>query len=103
MTAAEYAQVVDRSRHTELVRGRIVHMNMPFPRHGRICMRIAFLVESFLVDHPLGQTVTNDSGVLTERNPDTVRGADVAYYSFKRLPKNELGWALREDRSRPGV
>jgi Uma2 family endonuclease len=32
----------------------------------------------------------NDSGVVTERDPDTVRGADVAYYSFARLPKGPL-------------
>jgi len=32
----------------------------------------------------------NDSGVITERNPDSVRGADVAFYSYKRLPKGAL-------------
>jgi Uma2 family endonuclease len=34
--------------------------------------------------------MTNDSGVITERDPDTLRGADVAYYSFGRLPKGRL-------------
>ena len=32
----------------------------------------------------------NDSGVITQRNPDTVRGADVAYYSYARIPKGTL-------------
>ena len=35
----------------------------------------------------LGRVVTNDSGIVTQRDPDTVRGADVAYYSYARLPK----------------
>ncbi len=29
-------------------------------------------------------------GVLTEREPDTVRGADVAFYSYNRVPKGML-------------
>ena len=34
--------------------------------------------------------LTNDSGVVTERGPDTVRGADVAYYSYERIPRGPL-------------
>jgi Uma2 family endonuclease len=32
----------------------------------------------------------NDSGVITERGPDTVRGADVAFYTYARAPKGPL-------------
>ena len=45
------------------------------------------MLADFLEGRNLGQTFTNDSGVITEREPDTVRGADVAYYSFARLPR----------------
>ena len=34
--------------------------------------------------------MSNDSGVVTERDPDTVRGADISFYSFNRLPKGPL-------------
>ena len=34
--------------------------------------------------------LSNDSGVIVERDPDTVRGADIAYYSYARLPKGQL-------------
>jgi Uma2 family endonuclease len=34
--------------------------------------------------------MSNDSGVITERNPDSVRGADIAFYSFNRLPRGPL-------------
>lgn len=62
-------------------------MNMPGIRHGEICGRIAILMGEFLKGRDLGRVITNDSGVITERDPDTVRGADVAYYSFSRLPR----------------
>jgi Uma2 family endonuclease len=32
----------------------------------------------------------NDSGIITERGPDTLRGADFAFYSYKRVPKRTL-------------
>jgi len=34
--------------------------------------------------------VSNDSGIITERDPDTVRGADVAFYSYGRIPRGPL-------------
>src|SRR5581483_3813003 len=34
--------------------------------------------------------LSNDSGVLTKRGPDTVRGADVAFYSYGRVPPGPL-------------
>jgi Uma2 family endonuclease len=41
-------------------------------------------------ENDLGRVVTNDSGVITEHDPDTVRGPDVSYYSYKRVPKGPL-------------
>jgi len=38
----------------------------------------------------LGHLLSNDSGVITERGPDTVRGADIAFYSFARVPEGPL-------------
>ena len=37
--------------------------------------------------HQLGWVFSNDSGVITERDPDSVLGPDVAFCSYKRLPK----------------
>src|SRR5262249_37678465 len=31
--------------------------------------------------------VLNDAGVITERTPDTVRGADFAFYSYAQVPR----------------
>jgi Uma2 family endonuclease len=87
LTADEYGALGDLGRPTELIRGRIVEMNVPYSRHGQICFETALIVGNFVKQHQLGHLITNDSGVITERNPDTVRGADVAFYSFAKVPK----------------
>ena len=32
----------------------------------------------------------NDTGIVTDHDPDTVRGMDVCFYSYSRLPKGPL-------------
>ncbi|HUY88474.1 MAG TPA: Uma2 family endonuclease [Pirellulales bacterium] len=90
LTAEEYFKLPDQGRPSELVRGKIVMMNMPGFRHGLVCSAIAAALRNFVSDRDLGRVVTNDAGVITERGPDTVRGADVAFYSFARLPKTSV-------------
>ena len=92
LTAEQYAALPDLGYPSELVRGRIVRMNIPKPLHGLVCSNTNFIVSSHVRKHQLGWVFCNDSGVITERAPDSVRGPDVAYCSYKRLPK----------RSRPG-
>jgi Uma2 family endonuclease len=87
LTAEEYARLPDRGVPTELVRGKVVTMNVPAPRHGQICSKIDRLVGNHADQRGLGHVVVNDSGVVTQRDPDTVRGADVAFYSFGRVPR----------------
>src|SRR5947209_790661 len=90
LTAEEYRRLPDDGRQTELVRGRVVPVNVPAPRHGQICSRVVYLLCRHLEGEDLGHVVSNDSGVLTERDPDTVRGADVAFYSYARVPRGPL-------------
>ncbi len=90
LTAEEFEQLPDDGQVTELVRGRIVPSNMPLPCHGEICGRVVWLLQSHATERDLGRVVCNDSGVITERDPDTVRGADVAFYSYTRVPKGPL-------------
>ena|SRR5579863_1224339 len=90
LTAEQYLKLPDTDRPTELVRGKVVTMNVPAQLHGYVCSTVAWFLRSYVVPRELGRVMTNDSGVITERDPDTVRGADVAYYSFERLPKGPL-------------
>lgn len=90
LTAEEYGRRPDPGYPEELVRGRVVRMPVPDRRHGYVCGRADRLFGNFVDEHDLGRVLANDSGVITEREPDTVRGADVAYYSYERLPRGVL-------------
>jgi Uma2 family endonuclease len=90
LTAEAYGAMGDLGRPTELIKGRIIEMNVPYPRHGLVCAEAAFLLSTYIKQHQLGRIVTNDSGVKTEQDPDSVRGADVAYYSYARVPKGSF-------------
>ena len=90
LTAAEFARLPDDGRKTELVKGRIVEVPPTYPFYGYVCSKIGRIVGNFIEAQNLGRVMTNDSGVLTERDPDTLRGADVCYYRFKRLPPGPL-------------
>jgi len=85
VTAVEFAEMVD-DRRTELVRGRIIELTPPKPKHGRIVFAIARIVGGFIEDHDLGRWF-GESGVITERDPDSVRAPDAAFISYARLPR----------------
>lgn len=90
LTAEQYAQLPDTGRPTELYRGEVREMNPPDVRHGYVCAQTAHLLRNFLDPRQLGRIVSNDAGIITTRNPDTVRGGDVAFYSFRRVPPGDL-------------
>src|SRR6516165_1855375 len=90
LTAEQFAQRPDPGYPEELVRGRIVPLPQPNRRDGQICAKVVRLLGDHVEQNDLGYVLSNDAGVITERNPDTVRGADVAFYSFGRLPRGEL-------------
>lgn len=90
MTIEEFAQRPDPGYPEELVRGRIIALTLPRPPHGKICNKVGRLLGNFADEHDLGHVLSNDTGIITARDPDTIRGADVAYYSYARVPKGPL-------------
>lgn len=90
ITAEEFGKRPDPGRPEELVRGEVVGMPPPDRLHGYVCLVAASLLRAFVSERDLGRVLANDSGVITRRNPDTVRGADVCYYSYERLPRGPL-------------
>jgi len=90
MTAEEFGKRPDPGYPEELVRGRVAAMSVPDKRDGYVCLRAGRILGDFVDEHDLGRVMSNDSGVITDREPDTVRGADVSYYSFSRLPRGPL-------------
>src|SRR5438067_566420 len=74
----------NRDRHFELERGRIVEMSLPGERHGVVCGNAAGILWTFTRQRKKGHVCTNDTGLILERDPDTVRGADVTMYDEVR-------------------
>jgi Uma2 family endonuclease len=88
MTIEEYAKLPELGVPHELVKGRIVEVNRPKPRHGKVVSRICRILDEFVEEHELGHVTGGDSGIVTERDPDTLRGADAAFTSYGRLPED---------------
>jgi Uma2 family endonuclease len=87
MTAEEYRVLPDDGRHTELVLGRIVEMPPTNFMHGIVTSCVNALIRTYVKDRSLGWVTGNDSVIITERDPDSVRGPDVAFFSYTRIPK----------------
>jgi Uma2 family endonuclease len=87
LTAEAFARRPDPGHPEELVEGRIIAMPPPGFRHGKVCNRLGRLLGNFADDHDLGHTLSNDSGVVTRRGPDSVRGPDVSFYGFDKVPR----------------
>jgi Uma2 family endonuclease len=94
LTAEEFLTLDLGEGLHELVRGEIVDVPPPMTEHGRICVNAAFALETFGRQSRLGYALSNDSPVLTKRAPDTVRGADVCFYSHARWPRGAVGTKL---------
>jgi Uma2 family endonuclease len=90
LTAEEFQRLADDGVPKELVRGKVEVALHSTPRHGLICGNIVGVIRPFVIERRLGRMLCNDSAIQTERSPDTVRGADVAYYSFARLPQGPI-------------
>ncbi len=90
LTAEEYAHLPDDGRLTELVSGRIVETNWPFTSHGYFLVRLSMMLGQFVEQHGLGRVVGGDAGLVTHRDPDTVRVPGLAYYSYQRMPRGPV-------------
>jgi Uma2 family endonuclease len=87
LTADEFFALPDPpgGGRLELVRGEVVVMAGPGLEHGEVQLAVGSLLRAFVKPRQLGRVFT-ESGAVTERDPDTVRGPDVSYYSRERLP-----------------
>ena len=95
LTAEEFFALPDPKDGSkrELVRGEVITMSNPGWRHGEVQGNVYFAIKLFLKTNTIGR-VAVESGQITDRKPDTVRGPDVTYYSKERLPldKEVIKW-----------
>ena len=88
LTAEEFANMPSDGKRYDLVKGRLVEVCRPKYIHGRLQTRFARHLDIFTDENKLGAVVT-ESGHILARNPDTVRGPDVAFIAQARLEHQE--------------
>ncbi|WP_169976388.1 Uma2 family endonuclease [Tautonia rosea] len=74
----------------ELVRGEILEVTSPSPGQGFVCANVTSLLSKYGRDTGFGDVLSHDTVVLTEPNPDTVRGGDVLIPRDKRWPRTQV-------------
>ncbi len=70
----------------ELVDGTIVGMTPTGAIHGKIEVRLARLIDEHVEKSGVGWVLSGEVGIVTKRNPDRVRGADVTFISREQAP-----------------
>jgi Uma2 family endonuclease len=76
ITAEEFTDAVGFEL-AELIDGRIVEVPPPDFHHGRVELRLAVFLDSFVRESGLGAVGSGEISIITRRNPDRVRGADI--------------------------
>jgi Uma2 family endonuclease len=98
LTAEEFFDWVNQSsnrdRHFELERGEVVEMARPGERHGFVCLNVGRILLNYTYQRRQGYACSNDTGLLLERDPDTVRGPDVVLYTHgRRYDDLQVRWS----------
>lgn len=90
VTVEEYEHLPDPTDGTrlELQKGEVVAVSRPNWEHGEIAGNTYLALKLFLRKNPIGR-VSVESGVITERGPDTLRGPDVSFIRKERMPLGE--------------
>jgi Uma2 family endonuclease len=83
-TADELSRLPKLWRY-EIDEGELVIMSPAGRRHSRILMATGALLRNFVHAHKLGEVVGGEFGVYLQREPQTLRGIDVAFYSSERV------------------
>lgn len=83
-TADELKRLPATHRY-EIDEGELVIMSPSGRRHARIVIAIARRLANFVHDHHLGEVDGGELGIYLQRAPQTLRGADIAYFSTERV------------------
>lgn len=76
----------------ELIDGRIVPMTPPGGEQGVLEAILAWFLQNFVIPRKLGWVLSGEAGIYIRRNPDRVRGIDVAFISRQRQPSVPKGY-----------
>jgi len=77
----------------ELFQGELIQTTPAGARHGACCARVCLILGRYIKEKGGGHVASNDTGVFTERHPDTVLAPDLAYWKTETLPELPEGFA----------
>jgi len=84
---AEDVLLMEHLGRWELVKGELITMNPAGGEHGRLAMSLGAALWNFARPRKLGEVFGAETGLFIERDPDTVRAADVMFVSNERLAR----------------
>jgi Uma2 family endonuclease len=100
MTAEEFFEWANRpenaDRWCELDRGEVIDVPPPKHPHGFFCWLASKVLTEYLTRRGDGYICMNDTGIIVERQPDTVRGADLILF-LRMKPLDEMSRGYVED------
>ena len=85
MTAGDLLRLRGAGVRGELIRGALCETMPTGQEHGEIVMNLGASQKNFIKSRKLGRLTGSDSGVWLERDPDTVREPDSAFFSAERM------------------
>ena len=86
LTAADLLRLDAEGKRGELIRGVFRETTPPGKMHGIVAANLVFFLGAFVRPGRLGIVATSEMGVWVERDPDTVRAPDVAFFSVEQDP-----------------
>ncbi len=86
LTADDLLRLEAEGVRGELIRGVLCGTMAAGQEHGEIAMRLGAALLGFIEPRGLGRVMGSDSGVWLERDPDTVREPDIAFFSGEKVP-----------------
>ncbi len=86
LTADDLLRLYSEGIRGELIRGKLCQTMPTGQEHGEIVVNLVVLLGMFIKPRKLGRLTASDAGVWLERDPDTVREPDIAYFSAEKMP-----------------
>ena len=86
LTADDLLQLYGKGVRGELIRGVLCETIPVGQEHGEIVTNLVIMLGNFIKPRKLGRLTASDAGVWLERDPDTVREPDIAYFSAEKMP-----------------
>ena len=86
LTAEDLLRLDSKGIRGELIRGELYETMSAGVTHGKIVINLGSELRYFVKPRRLGSIMGSDTGIILERNPDTVREPDIAFISAAKMP-----------------